>query len=117
MTDWHDPVAGESHHPGEQHHGPTLVSYLVVAVALSVFTLVSFVVNGLVPDKISHMTSLWIILGVAVCKASLVAAFFMHLKYDWGKLYFMIVPALILGVMMALVFLPDIVVAWWHNPY
>ena len=38
----------------------------------------------------------------------------MHLKYDWGKLYFLIVPAFILGAMMMIVLLPDIVLAWHH---
>jgi hypothetical protein len=36
----------------------------------------------------------------------------MHLKFEWGKLYFMIVPAFILGLMMMLVLLPDTVIAW-----
>jgi caa(3)-type oxidase subunit IV len=49
---------------------------------------------------------------VAVCKAVLVGMFFMHLKYDWGKLYFIIVPISILGLMMMIVLLPDIVLAW-----
>ena len=37
---------------------------------------------------------------------------FGHLKFDWRKLYFMIVPAFILGAMMMMVFLPDMVLAW-----
>ena len=121
MADTHDSIAGET---GHGHHGPTLPLYLAVAAVLSVFTAVSFIVNAMVLDPhtpkseqpwyrmISHMTSLWIILGVAICKASLVGAFFMHLKYDWFKLYFMIVPVFILAVMMMLVLMPDIVVAW-----
>jgi caa(3)-type oxidase subunit IV len=55
-----------------------------------------------------------LILGVAVCKAVLVAMFFMHLKMDWFRLYFMIVPVLILATMMIVVFLPDMVLAWHH---
>ena len=38
----------------------------------------------------------------------------MHLKVDWGKLYFMIFPAFILGAMMMFVLMPDIVIAWQH---
>ena len=53
-----------------------------------------------------------LILGVAVFKATLVGMYFMHLKFDWGKLYFMIFPAFILGVMMMMVLLPDIVFVW-----
>ena len=36
----------------------------------------------------------------------------MHLKYDWGKVFFMMIPAVILATMMIMVFLPDTVLAW-----
>jgi cytochrome c oxidase subunit 4 len=112
MADTHDSIAGET---GHGHHGPTLPLYLSVAAVLGVFTAVSFIVNDLVRhEMMSAMSGLVIILGVAVCKAALVGAFFMHLKYDWFKLYFMIVPVFILAVMMMLVLMPDIVVAWRH---
>jgi cytochrome c oxidase subunit 4 len=53
-----------------------------------------------------------LILGVAVVKATLVGMYFMHLKLDWGRLYFLIVPAFILGTMMMIVLMPDIVLGW-----
>jgi caa(3)-type oxidase subunit IV len=92
------------------HHGPNVQAYLLVFGALSIFTAISFVVNhhfgtGSTPGML-------IILGVAVVKACLVGFIFMHLKWDWRKLYFMIVPVFILAVMMMIVFMPDIVIAW-----
>jgi cytochrome c oxidase subunit 4 len=109
MTQGHDSIGGEGH----KHHGPTLPMYLGVAAILGVFTASSFIFNEMVRhDMLSNMAGLWLILGVAVCKAALVGAFFMHLRYDWFKLYFLIVPTLILGVMMMLVFMPDMVMAW-----
>ncbi len=108
MVQGHDSIEGEGH----KHHGPTLTTYLGVAGALAVFTASSFIFNDLVRHEIlSPMAGLALILAVAVCKAILVGAFFMHLTYDWGKLYFLIIPALILGVMMMLVLMPDFVVA------
>jgi cytochrome c oxidase subunit 4 len=103
-----------AHPPGEHaHHGPTFRLYMIVAAALAVFTALSFVFNWMAREHyISVHASFILILGVAVCKAVLVGLFFMHLKYEWGKLYFMIVPAFILGAMMAFVLLPDIVIAW-----
>jgi caa(3)-type oxidase subunit IV len=99
-------------HGAEGHHSDSGVTvYLVIFAALAVFTAVSFLVNQLVPSKTAQFV---IILGVAVCKAVLVAMFFMHLKWDWGRLYFMIFPVLILGTMMVIVLLPDIVLAWHH---
>ena len=103
-----------AHPPGEHaHHGPTFRLYMIVATALAIFTGLSFVFNYMAREKmIGVETSFILILGVAVCKAVLVGMFFMHLKYEWGKLYFMIVPAFILGAMMMFVLLPDIVISW-----
>jgi cytochrome c oxidase subunit 4 len=102
MTDSHD-----------AEHGPLVKAYLVVFGALSVFTALSFLFNTLARgDVITHTQSFLLILGVAIIKATLVAMYFMHLKFDWGRLYFMIIPAFILGTMMMIVLLPDIVVGW-----
>jgi hypothetical protein len=38
----------------------------------------------------------------------------MHLKWDWGRLYFMIIPAMILAPMLVFALLPDIVLYWKH---
>jgi cytochrome c oxidase subunit 4 len=99
----------EPHGTGEAH-GPAVQTYLVIFGALSVFTAVSFVVNlGFPPPS---MTGLAIIMTVAVCKATLVVMYFMHVKFDWPKLYFIMVPVAILAVMMMLVLMPDGVVGW-----
>ncbi len=97
------------------HEGPHVMAYLIVFAALAVFTLVSFAANYAAAQErqwISTYASFVIILGVAVVKATLVGMYFMHLKFDWGRLYFMIVPAFILGTVMVIVLLPDIVLAW-----
>jgi cytochrome c oxidase subunit 4 len=100
-------------HHADEHAGPTFNTYLTVGAVLAVFTALSFVFNSLArAGTITAHQSFVLILGVAVCKAVLVGMFFMHLKFDWGKVYFIIVPIFILGTMMALVLLPDIVVAW-----
>lgn len=102
--------------PGDhEHHGPSVRSYLAVFVALAIFTLASFLANYAAAGEhpwISKGFSFVIILGVAVVKAVLVGVIFMHLLFDWRKLYFMIVPAFILAAMMAMVALPDMVLAW-----
>jgi len=96
-------------------HGPTLNAYLMVFGALCVFTAVSFVVNLIL--GIGSHTGMAIIMAVAVVKATLVAMFFMHLKFEWFKLYFLIVPVMILCVMMILVLLPDIVFSRSAQPW
>ena len=99
----------------EGHHGPNVQAYLVIFGALSIFTVLSFAFNGAArSDMISHTTSFVLILGVAVIKATLVGMYFMHLKFDWGRVFFMIIPAFILATVLVIVLLPDIVLAW-HN--
>jgi caa(3)-type oxidase subunit IV len=92
------------------HPGPTVQAYVAIFLVLCVCTAISFAVNAIF--GIGSGTGMAIIMGVAVCKATLVIMFFMHLKYEWLKLYFLIVPVAILGVMMMIVLLPDIVYAW-----
>jgi len=89
-------------------HGPNVQAYLVVFGALSVFTGLSFAFYEMFPRNVSFA----LILLVAVVKATLVGLYFMHLKLDWPKLYFMIIPAFILATMMMIVLMPDIVVGW-----
>jgi caa(3)-type oxidase subunit IV len=103
-------MAGESH---TTKHSSGITAYLVIFVALCIFTAVSFLVNSAVRGgSISTEGGFLLIMGVAICKAVLVAMFFMHLKIDWPRLYFVIIPVIILGVMMIIVLLPDIVLAW-----
>ena len=103
-------------HTPDAHHGPGFKAYMVVAVALAIFTTISFVINTMVRNgTVSDTAGFTIILLVAICKALLVALYFMHLVIDWGKLYYLIIPAFILGTMMLVVLLPDIVLAWRHT--
>src|SRR5947209_5784215 len=99
--------------PVAHEHESGVRAYLVIFGALIVFTSLSFVVNAAVRSgSMESHTGFALILGVAVCKAVLVGIFFMHLRFDWGRLYFLIIPVLILGTMMLIVLLPDIVLAW-----
>src|SRR5215469_3387436 len=94
-------------------HDLRVKAYFTVFIALSIFTAISFLANEAVRQGwIGVHTSFAIIIGVAVIKAFLVGLIFMHLNFDWGKVYFIIVPIFILGVMMMLVLMPDIVIAW-----
>ena len=82
----------------------TILNYFGIARGLSMF-LASEIPPGTGLGSSSTVT-------VAIIKATLVVAYFMHLVWDWGKVGFMIIPALILGAMMAVVLYPDIVAAW-----
>ena len=99
-------------HPGA-HAGPSFQAYITVFVVLTICTGLSFLANAVMGQG---QGSMFIILIVALVKAVLVAMIFMHLKFDWCKVYFIIVPVLILGVMLMIVLLPDIVLGWHHQP-
>ena len=91
-------------HAGE-HHGGNLPTYMAVAVALSVCTAMSFLVNQNVQSKV---TAFLLILGVAIVKSALFIWIFMHLKWDWRLVYFLLVPVMIMATMMVVVLLPDV---------
>ncbi len=101
-------------HGAEGHHGPTAKTYTVIFIALCVFTSVSFAINFFLHDPANpnYHIGVTVIVIAAICKAFLVGLIFMHLRYDWDLLYYLIVPSLILGVMMMIVLMPDIVLAW-----
>jgi caa(3)-type oxidase subunit IV len=108
MANDHDEVTGSLDVPA--HAGPTFNTYLGIFGALAFFTLLSFLIRELLGQ--GNFAGAGLIMVVAVCKAVLVAMFFMHLKFDWPKLYFVVIPVLILTVMMLVVLLPDIVIDW-----
>lgn len=96
----------------DAHAGPDFALYLKVFGVLVVCTALSFVVNWTLGQNAGSMM---VIMIVALIKAVLVAMIFMHLKFDWSKLYFVVIPVLILAVMMLIVLLPDVVLAWQHQ--
>jgi cytochrome c oxidase subunit IV len=102
----------------EAAHGPANTRpFIIVFIALCLFTAVSFVVNVFVREgHISTGTGFVIILSVAVVKALCVVTIFMHVKWDWGRLYFLIIPALVLAPMLVFALLPDLVIYWYNLP-
>jgi len=110
-----DNTHAPSHAGHDAHAGPDFALYIKIFAALCVLTLMSFLSNLIVNRGMNlPVLSMIIIMLVSVAKATLVAMIFMHLKWDWSKVYFLMVPVVIMGVMMIIVFLPDIMLAWWN---
>lgn len=102
-------MANEKH--VEQSHSST---FLKVFVALCVLTLISIVIATV--NIFPSQTVQWIaFLGVAVVKAALVVAYFMHLRWEKYWKYFLTLPALILGFLLAASLVPDI--GWRSDSY
>jgi cytochrome c oxidase subunit IV len=105
----------DPHHTNDHAaHGDVFRIYMIVAVVLAICTGMSFLFNQTVHIKLLAFV---LILGVAILKAVLVAMYFMHLKWDWKMLYFLIVPVFILGVTMMVVLLPDVVLGAGHDAH
>ncbi len=100
-------------HAEHAHAGPSFQAYMMVFGALCVCTALSFIVNLLLGE---NHTSAAIIMAVAVVKATLVAGIFMHLKFDWGKLYCIILPVCVVTVMMVIILSIDTTLAWHAYP-
>jgi|ERR1043165_3444317 cytochrome c oxidase subunit IV len=96
-----------------EHEGPSFQMYMYVFYALCVCTALSFAVNYVLGH---NHTSAGIIMIVAVIKATLVAGIFMHLKFDWGKVYCIVVPVCIVTVMMVIILSIDTTLAWHAYP-
>jgi len=74
--------------------------YVAVAVALYILTFITVWAAGIDLGKILNTI---IALSIASVKASLVALFFMHLKYESKLLWFMIlIPIIILLILLTL---------------
>jgi caa(3)-type oxidase subunit IV len=95
-----------------EHHGPTFRAYMIIATILAVCTSLSFLFNQTISVKFLAFV---LILGVAITKAVLVAMYFMHLRWDWKLLYFLIIPVFIMGTMMMIVLMPDILLNPSHE--
>jgi caa(3)-type oxidase subunit IV len=117
MSEHDSPHAEPGHdpHPSrggarQEDHGDIFRAYLIVFGTLSVLTLVSYLAYVLVHSA-SATASMMIILLVSVVKATCVAVIFMHLKWDWGKVFGIMIPVVIMAIMMIIVLLPDMAFA------
>ena len=109
-----------SHYDEEPHdvsrplpHHP--VPYMTVFGALVVLTIITVLVGIYMRIPAAEIVNVLIALAIAAVKASLVALFFMHLKFE-GKLVRMIfIVPLLLCVLFVVALLPDIVMTHQSN--
>lgn len=85
------------------HHSVT--PYLVVFGALLVLTGLTFVLSTL---HLAHGTAIILAAVIATVKCLLIAAFFMHLKFDSRRLTYIILTALFFVAVLVLAIIPDI---------
>lgn len=92
----------DQHQEVESH----VATYLKVWVALLIFTVMEYIYAMMFQAHFGFL-----VLGLmtmAMTKAVLVALYFMHLKFEGRWVYFMIVPACILAMILVVALYPDI---------
>jgi len=91
MANAHGAHAADEHHDGLGHHISPLSTYFLVYGALLVLTVVTVLVSY---AELPPAQSIPAAVAVASVKATLVAAWFMHLKYDKRFNIFIFVAAI-----------------------
>jgi cytochrome c oxidase subunit 4 len=89
----------------EQHAGPSVKLYYTVFASLAVLTVVTVTVSRL---HMAPAAAVVIAFMIAISKASLVAAFFMHLRYDSRALHLMCAVPALLTLVMLMALMPDV---------
>lgn len=90
----------------QQQHVESHAPYLKVFFALLVLTLLEYGYASFL--NLSFLTLVLGLMCMAVIKASLVAWYFMHLKFEGNWVYIMLVPAGILMLVVLFALYPDI---------
>jgi cytochrome c oxidase subunit 4 len=87
-----------------QSHGPGVVTFAKVWVALLVMTGAEVL---LAYEQVPTLIMLTVLLGLSVIKAALIIAYFMHLKFERLSLFLTLFPMLIFCIVLMLIFLGD----------
>ena len=97
-------------HDAEHHHPP----YQLIFWMLCVFTAISWVADECSDMIPGGATLAVIVLAVAVCKATCVMLYLMHLKFEKNWKYVLLCPTTILAIGLPLALLPDIGVHYYE---
>jgi len=96
--------------PTPHHH----VAYLKVFAALVLLTIITVLVG--IKMRFQHeAVNVLVALLIAAVKASLVALFFMHLKFEGKLIYMIFLVPLALCVLLVLALLPDLLPIGEHS--
>ena len=101
-----EPFVRSSMTRGEELHVESHAPYLRVFAALAVFTAIEYFWAHIFKDAFATL-----VLGLlfwAVIKASMVGWYFMHLKFEGTWVYYMLVPAGILAIILTSALIPDV---------
>jgi cytochrome c oxidase subunit 4 len=97
-----------SHEAHDTHH----VNYLTIFIALTLFSLLSYIFDIL---QMSKGVTIVLVLAVACAKALCVMMYFMHLKFEGNWKYVLLAPTTILAIGLPLALFPDIGASYYTS--
>jgi cytochrome c oxidase subunit 4 len=97
-----------SHETHDTHH----VNYLTIFIALTGFSLLSYIFDIL---QMSKPVTIVLVLAVACAKALCVMMYFMHMKFEGNWKYVLLAPTTILAIGLPLALFPDIGQSYYTN--
>jgi cytochrome c oxidase subunit 4 len=93
----------DEHAHGEAHH----INYFGIFMLLCVCTVFS-VAFDVFQDSMSRAVLVVLVLAVAVCKATFVLLYFMHIKFEAAWKYVLLAPTSVLALALPFALAPDI---------
>jgi len=96
----------------EEHHDHPHVNYWNIFFALCVLTAIS-VVADLMKEGMGKYMLIAAVMGVACAKALFVMGWFMHLKFEKGWKYIILLPTTVLALAIPFALAPDIGVHYY----
>ena len=92
-------ISHENNHP----------NYLLIFFSLVILTGLSFLTVPLRSEGLKEGFIILWVFGIAICKASLVALWFMNLKFEGKWKYILVIPPLFMSVFLILALVPDMI--------
>lgn len=106
MSDSHAIGSDSADHESAEEHESHVGVYLKVFVTLAVLTAVEYFYARIFKDSFSVLV--FGLMVLALVKAGMVGYYFMHLKFEGRWVFYMLVPACILAVVLVLGLYPDV---------
>ena len=92
--------------PAQELHVESHAPYLKVFFGLLVFTILEYCYAS--TGMIAFLPLLVGLMVMAIIKAAMVGWYFMHLKFEGRWVYYMLIPAGILAVILTVALMPDV---------
>ena len=106
-------MSDEHHQEQEHEHEHHAVNYTAIFGVLCLCTLASIILD-VSKEKLGYPALVALILGVALCKATFVLLYFMHIKFERAWKYVLLAPTAVLACALPFALAPDIAFHYYN---